>query len=159
MYFVRDGICTARSGKDPSKVYRNFEPGTFFGEWAVLTGGKRTSDVVTATYCDLLVLTQSDFVGMLEQYPDYKHKFQQLSDSRQTQEAEDDTAHRQRAVKRWMKAGQVVKTMVRLKKSAGDDETEDAAGGKTLPAGGRRSSLKSVLRGQDDARIGLSVSR
>jgi CRP-like cAMP-binding protein len=55
MFFVQDGSCIARSATDVSKIYAEFGVGSFFGEHSVLTGAKRSSDIVTDTYCDFLV--------------------------------------------------------------------------------------------------------
>jgi CRP-like cAMP-binding protein len=83
MFFVQDGSCIARSAADPSKIYAEFETGSFFGEQSVLTGCKRTSDVVTLSYCEFLVLQKLDFDRALEKFPGYKKEFALLAEYRQ----------------------------------------------------------------------------
>jgi CRP-like cAMP-binding protein len=96
MFFVRDGRLIAQAARKPDqdkesklKKYREFEAGSFFGEHALVsfakTGGRRTSDVVTVTYCDLLVLKKEQFDELMCKYPEIAKKIENISNLRQNQ--------------------------------------------------------------------------
>jgi CRP-like cAMP-binding protein len=47
-------------------ILSELEPGTVFGEIALLDGGPRSADAIAHTNCSLLIFDRSDFIGMLE---------------------------------------------------------------------------------------------
>jgi CRP/FNR family transcriptional regulator, cyclic AMP receptor protein len=49
-------------------------PGAVFGEMALLDHGPRTASVTCTTDCTLLVLTQRDFLGVLDEVPEVTHQ-------------------------------------------------------------------------------------
>jgi monovalent cation:H+ antiporter, CPA1 family len=65
--------------------------GAFFGEMALLSGRLRQADVVAVTYCQLLVLRQSDFEQFMRENPDARAaivrvaKARQLTNTRKTE--------------------------------------------------------------------------
>jgi CRP-like cAMP-binding protein len=65
--------------------------GAFFGEMALLSGRPRQADVVAVTYCQLLVLRQSDFEQFMRENPDARAaivrvaKARQLTNTRKTE--------------------------------------------------------------------------
>jgi CRP/FNR family transcriptional regulator, cyclic AMP receptor protein len=65
-FLVLEGTASCRVGK---KEVRRFTPGNYFGELALLHGGKRTADVVATTPMELLVLDAREFRSMLMTTP------------------------------------------------------------------------------------------
>jgi CPA2 family monovalent cation:H+ antiporter-2 len=65
-FLVREGEASCRVGK---KEVRRFKPGSYFGELALLHGGKRTADVVAVGPMELLVLDAREFRSMLMTTP------------------------------------------------------------------------------------------
>ena len=67
MYFHRLG-----RGRSPAATRDRFasEPGEFFGEIALLTGGPRNATIVTVQPCTLLTLDVVDFRQLLGRQPD-----------------------------------------------------------------------------------------
>jgi CRP/FNR family transcriptional regulator, cyclic AMP receptor protein len=49
-------------------------PGAVFGEMSLLDHGPRTATVTCTTDCTLLVLTQRDFLGVLDEVPEIAHQ-------------------------------------------------------------------------------------
>jgi CRP-like cAMP-binding protein len=65
-FLILEGTASCRVGK---KEVRRFTPGSYFGELALLHGGKRTADVVATTPMELLVLDAREFRSMLMTTP------------------------------------------------------------------------------------------
>ncbi len=65
MYFIVAGAVEVRldSGDVPLNA------GAFFGEMALLSGGRRTADVVAIDFCQFLVLDRRDFNIFASRYP------------------------------------------------------------------------------------------
>jgi monovalent cation:H+ antiporter, CPA1 family len=57
--------------------------GAFFGEMALLSGRLRQADVVAVTYCQLLVLRQSDFELFMRENPDARAAIVRVAKARQ----------------------------------------------------------------------------
>ena len=57
--------------------------GAFFGEMALLSGRLRQADVVAVTYCQLLVLRQSDFEQFMRENPDARAAIVRVAKARQ----------------------------------------------------------------------------
>jgi CPA1 family monovalent cation:H+ antiporter len=56
--------------------------GDFFGEMALLSGGRRQADVVALGYCRVLVLTAADFQRFLRDYPQAKAEIDRIAEER-----------------------------------------------------------------------------
>jgi CRP-like cAMP-binding protein len=65
-FLVLEGTASCRVGK---KEVRRFSPGNYFGELALLHGGRRTADVVATAPMELLVLDAREFRSMLMTTP------------------------------------------------------------------------------------------
>jgi CRP-like cAMP-binding protein len=65
-FLVLDGEASCRVGK---KQVGRFTPGGYFGEMALLYGGKRTADVVATSPMELLVFDTREFRSMLMTTP------------------------------------------------------------------------------------------
>jgi voltage-gated potassium channel len=72
MYIIAHGEVEVSIG---GKRVASLHEGQFFGEVALLESVTRTADVVTKDYCDLLVLSKSDFLLVCEKYPELYQKF------------------------------------------------------------------------------------
>ena len=56
--------------------------GDYFGEMALLTGGRRSADVTAVDYCRLAVLSQRDFRSLLPRYSQLRAKLQEMAQRR-----------------------------------------------------------------------------
>ena len=56
--------------------------GDFFGEMALISGQPRQADVVALTYCQLLVLRQSDFQGFMDANPEAQATIKRVAEAR-----------------------------------------------------------------------------
>jgi CPA2 family monovalent cation:H+ antiporter-2 len=65
MYFLSSGAVEVRL---PGGAVR-LEPGAFFGEMALLSGGRRTADVIAVDFCEFLVLERRDFNMFTAKHP------------------------------------------------------------------------------------------
>ena len=65
-FLVLEGSASCRS---KGKQVNRFGPGDYFGELALLHGGRRTADVVAVTPMELLVLDVREFRSMLMTTP------------------------------------------------------------------------------------------
>lgn len=65
MYFLSSGAVEVRL---PGAAVR-LEPGAFFGEMALLSGGRRTADVIAIDFCQFLVLERRDFNMFTARHP------------------------------------------------------------------------------------------
>ena len=65
-YLVVSG--SARCVVDGREI-RKFGPGSFFGELALLAGGRRSATIIAETPMDLLVLDRSDFTMLVRTDP------------------------------------------------------------------------------------------
>lgn len=71
------------------KVLAELKAGQFFGEMALLEDTIRNADVQTKAYCDLYTFKKSDFLEIIEKYPNLEEKFKsryhkRLSDNKNT---------------------------------------------------------------------------
>jgi CPA2 family monovalent cation:H+ antiporter-2 len=57
-------------------------PGDFFGEMALLTGGRRTADVTAIDYCLFLVINKDEFDTFISRYPDLREKLDEVAAQR-----------------------------------------------------------------------------
>ncbi|MDC0358753.1 Crp/Fnr family transcriptional regulator [Oligoflexia bacterium] len=69
LMFVADGkVKVSLVGEEGKEiVLAHFEQGEFFGEISLLTGEKRSADVIALTNCVLFVLTEHDFQNHISQ--------------------------------------------------------------------------------------------
>ncbi|RZS79598.1 Kef-type potassium/proton antiporter (CPA2 family) [Phyllobacterium myrsinacearum] len=65
MYFIASGAVEVQLDSEPVRL----EPGAFFGEMALLSGGRRTADVVAIDFCEFLVLDRRDFNVFMSRHP------------------------------------------------------------------------------------------
>ena len=65
-FLVLEGTASCRLG---NKEVKQFTKGGYFGEMALLYGGRRTADVVAVTPMELLVLDAREFRSMLTTTP------------------------------------------------------------------------------------------
>jgi CRP-like cAMP-binding protein len=70
-YLILDGEASVT--KDGHKV-ATLGPGKYFGEMALLDRGPRTATVVADTEVELAVISQREFMGVLDQVPPVAHK-------------------------------------------------------------------------------------
>ncbi|MEZ2131738.1 MULTISPECIES: cation:proton antiporter [unclassified Sinorhizobium] len=65
MYFIASGAVEVLLDRGEVRL----EPGAFFGEMALLNGGRRTADVVAVDFCRFLVLERRDFNIFMSRHP------------------------------------------------------------------------------------------
>jgi CPA2 family monovalent cation:H+ antiporter-2 len=65
MYFISAGAVEVQLESDPVRL----DAGAFFGEMALLSGGRRTADVIAVDFCQFLVLERRDFHVFMSRHP------------------------------------------------------------------------------------------
>jgi CPA2 family monovalent cation:H+ antiporter-2 len=65
MYFISSGAVEVKVNGRTIRL----EPGAYFGEMALLTGERRTADVVAVDFCQFLVLDRRDFNQFMSRHP------------------------------------------------------------------------------------------
>jgi CPA2 family monovalent cation:H+ antiporter-2 len=65
MYFISSGAVEVKVAGRTIRL----EPGSYFGEMALLTGERRTADVIAVDFCQFLVLDRRDFNQFMARYP------------------------------------------------------------------------------------------
>jgi CPA2 family monovalent cation:H+ antiporter-2 len=83
---VADEVFFISSGSVEVSVNRRkitLGPGDFFGEMALLTGGRRSADVTALDYCQLLTLSSSDFERFLERHPELRARMGRVATERE----------------------------------------------------------------------------
>lgn len=78
MFFITSGFVEVKVEPEPIRL----GPGDFFGEIALIFGGRRTADVVTLGYCQLLELRRIDFQHCLETEPELIEKLRRMAEAR-----------------------------------------------------------------------------
>jgi len=78
MFFVSSGAVEVILPKDRVRL----GSGEFFGEMALLSGARRTADVVALSYCQLLVLSAADFSRFLDMNPTAKEQIDRVMHER-----------------------------------------------------------------------------
>ncbi len=81
MYFISRGEVDV-TNEDGSITYATLTSGQFFGEIALLLSMPRTATVNARVYCDLYVLDKDTFDSILQRYPSFAKKIEQLADER-----------------------------------------------------------------------------
>jgi hypothetical protein len=78
MFFITSGFVEVKVDPEPVRL----GPGDFFGEIALVFGGRRTADVVTLSYCQLLELRRVDFQQCIETEPELSEKLRRMAEAR-----------------------------------------------------------------------------
>ncbi|RCW79852.1 cation:proton antiporter [Phyllobacterium bourgognense] len=65
MYFISSGAVEVQLEDEPVRL----KAGSFFGEMALLSGGRRTADVIAVDFCQFLVLERRDFNVFMSKHP------------------------------------------------------------------------------------------
>jgi len=83
VFFIASGAVEVRGGARPIRL----GSGEFFGEMALLSGRLRQADVVALTYCQLLVLRQTDFAQFMAANPETRQAIEQIAATRERMNA------------------------------------------------------------------------
>ncbi|MEL7526475.1 MAG: cyclic nucleotide-binding domain-containing protein, partial [Pseudomonadota bacterium] len=78
-YFIASGAVEVQAPSHTVRLGR----GDVFGEIALMTGGRRSADVVALGYCQLLSLGAHDFKSLMDQHPDLREHVVALAEMRQ----------------------------------------------------------------------------
>jgi len=78
MFFISSGAVEVQI---PGKKI-HLGPGDFFGEMALLTGGRRTADVTAIDYCLFLVITKEEFDRFIARYPELRQRLDEVAAER-----------------------------------------------------------------------------
>jgi hypothetical protein len=78
MFFITSGFVEVMVEPEPVGL----GPGDFFGEIALVFGGRRTADVVTLGYCQLLELRRADFEQCLKAEPALMDTLRRIAEAR-----------------------------------------------------------------------------
>ncbi|MGC2857427.1 cation:proton antiporter [Novispirillum sp. DQ9] len=81
MYFISSGAVEIHRAGQSIRLGR----GDFFGEMALISGRRRAADVVALTYCQLLLLDESDFEDFLNVNPGIKAYVEDIVQARETE--------------------------------------------------------------------------
>nr|WP_153368479.1 cation:proton antiporter [Rhizobium sp. ICMP 5592] len=79
MFFVASGAVEVQLEDEEIPL----DAGSFFGEMAVLTGARRTADVVAVDFCQFLVLERRDFNLFMSRHPRLRAAVSSLAQERQ----------------------------------------------------------------------------
>ncbi|MBX5187116.1 cyclic nucleotide-binding domain-containing protein [Rhizobium sp. NZLR5] len=78
MYFISSGAVEVRLASGAIRL----EPGAFFGEMALLTGGRRTADVIAVDFCQFEVLERRDFNMFMARHPNLRAAVSEMAQKR-----------------------------------------------------------------------------
>jgi hypothetical protein len=78
MFFITSGFVKVMVEPEPVGL----GSGDFFGEIALVFGGRRTADVVSLGYCQLLELRRADFEQCLKAEPELIEKLRRIAEAR-----------------------------------------------------------------------------
>ena len=78
MYFISSGAVEVRLASGAIRL----EPGAFFGEMALLTGGRRTADVIAVDFCQFEVLERRDFNMFMSHHPNLRAAVSEMAQKR-----------------------------------------------------------------------------
>lgn len=87
-YFIASGAVEVRTPTHAVRLGR----GDVFGEIALMTGGRRSADVVALGYCQLLSLGAQDFKDLMKQHEDLREHVVTLAKKRRYMNSEDEIA-------------------------------------------------------------------
>lgn len=83
MFFIHRGSVDIISRE--GKIVATLQPGSFFGEMALLTTNPRNATVRAADYCDLFVLERKVFESVLSRYPTFEKHVKQIAAQREAE--------------------------------------------------------------------------
>ncbi|OWV87940.1 cation transporter [Rhizobium leguminosarum bv. trifolii] len=78
MYFISSGAVEVRLASGAIRL----EPGAFFGEMALLSGGRRTADVIAVDFCQFEVLERRDFNMFMSRHPNLRAAVSEMAQKR-----------------------------------------------------------------------------
>ncbi|MBX5242474.1 cation:proton antiporter [Rhizobium sp. NLR22b] len=78
MYFISSGAVEVRLASGAIRL----EPGAFFGEMALLSGGRRTADVIAVDFCQFEVLERRDFNMFMSHHPNLRAVVSEMAQKR-----------------------------------------------------------------------------
>jgi CPA2 family monovalent cation:H+ antiporter-2 len=78
MYFLSSGAVEVQLPNDTIRL----EPGAFFGEMALLSGGRRNADVVAVDFCQFFVLERRDFNMFTAKHPALRQMVSEMARER-----------------------------------------------------------------------------
>ncbi|MBX4927471.1 cation:proton antiporter domain-containing protein [Rhizobium binae] len=78
MYFISSGAVEVRVASGAIRL----EPGAFFGEMALLSGGRRTADVIAVDFCQFEVLERRDFNMFMSHHPNLRAIVSEMAQKR-----------------------------------------------------------------------------
>ena len=78
MYFIYSGAVEVRLASGAIRL----EPGAFFGEMALLSGGRRTADVIAVDFCQFEVLERRDFNMFMSHHPNLRAIVSEMAQKR-----------------------------------------------------------------------------
>jgi len=78
MYFISSGAVEV---KVDGRTIR-LEPGSYFGEMALLSGERRTADVIAVDFCQFLVLDRRDFNQFMARHPAVRAAVAEIAEQR-----------------------------------------------------------------------------
>ncbi len=84
MYFISQGSVDVLSA-DEQTVYATLTAGQFFGEIALLLSMPRTATIRAREYCDLYRLDKENFDRVIQRYPDFAERINELAEKRQAE--------------------------------------------------------------------------
>jgi hypothetical protein len=84
MYFISQGSVDVLSA-DEHTVYATLAAGQFFGEIALLLSMPRTATIRAREYCDLYRLDKENFDRVIQRYPDFAERINELAEKRKAE--------------------------------------------------------------------------
>jgi voltage-gated potassium channel len=84
MYFISQGSVDVLSA-DEKTVYATLTAGQFFGEISLLLSMPRTATIRAREYCDLYRLDKENFDRVIQRYPDFAERINELAEKRQAE--------------------------------------------------------------------------
>jgi CPA2 family monovalent cation:H+ antiporter-2 len=78
MFFISSGAVEVSIGD--KKIHLG--AGDFFGEMALLTGGRRTADVTAIDYCLFLIVTKEEFDKFIARHPELRQRLDEVAAQR-----------------------------------------------------------------------------
>ncbi len=84
MYFISSGAVEVRLRGNAIRL----EVGAFFGEMALLSGERRTADVIAVDFCELLLLERRDFNLFVSRHPELRAAVTAMANARRKMNVE-----------------------------------------------------------------------
>jgi CPA2 family monovalent cation:H+ antiporter-2 len=78
MYFISSGAVEVQVNDRTIRL----EPGAYFGEMALLSGERRTADIVAVDFCQFLVLDRRDFNQFMSRHPAVRAAVAEIAEQR-----------------------------------------------------------------------------